>query len=187
MQIVDWVAIGVVLLALAIGSLLGFGKLLKIFTGGVVGIVISIVVTYFLFGIVSSWGFVQDLMAKLLTAMENANNGFVDFLIKIGTEKIILAIVMVLIIQAIRVILVNIIKGISEVDNKVIRVFNRILGAIFMLAVAIMIWLIVFQIMHLIGGATTEDIRAQISGSVFRLDWVFDNNPLIWIVKRVVP
>ena len=83
MQLVDWIVIGVLVLSLLIGSLVGFGKLLKIFTGGIVGVIISVVVTYFCIGIVSSWGFVQELMAKLLTVMKNADNTIVNFLQKI--------------------------------------------------------------------------------------------------------
>ncbi len=185
MQIIDWVAIGVVLGAIALGSLLGFGKLLKIFTGGIVGVIISIVVTYFCFGVVASWGFVQDIMLKLHGAMENANNGFVEILIKIGIEKIILAVALFIIIQIIRVIIVSIIKGVMEAENVVIKTINRVLGAIFMLAVACMVWLLVFHIIQLIGGGTAEGFKIKISGSVFKLDWVYENNPLRFIFQKI--
>ena len=132
MLLIDWIAVGVIGVSLLIGLLLGFGKLLKIFTGGIVGIIISIVVTYFCLGIVSSWGFVQDIMAKLIGAMQNANNGIVDFLIKIGIEKIILAVGLFIIIQVIRIILVSIIKSIVEIDNVVFKVINKFFGVIFM-------------------------------------------------------
>lgn len=187
MQIIDWIAIGVVLVSVLFGLLFGFGKLLKFFTGGIIGILISIVVTYFCFGVVSSWGFVRDLMAKLLTAMQNANNSIVDFLIKIGIEKIILAIAIFIIVQIIRIITVKIIKGIVEIDNPVAKAVNRLFGMVLMLAVSCMIWLIVFHVIQLIGGDTAAGVRADINGSVFKLDWVFDNNPLKWIIERVIP
>ena len=137
MQIIDWIAIGVVLLSLVIGMMLGFGKLLKIFTGGIVGIIISVIVTYFFIGVVASWGFVQAIMGKLHTAMVNAENGFVNFLIKIGIEKVILAVALFIVVQILRVLIVRIIKSIVEIENPVIRAFNRIGGMIFLYLIQI--------------------------------------------------
>ncbi|MDE7380455.1 MAG: hypothetical protein K2N14_05310 [Clostridia bacterium] len=187
MQIIDWIAIGIVVGSLLIGGLIGFGKLLKIFTGGIVGIIISIVVTYFCIGVVGSWGFVQELMAKLLTAMQNADNFFVNFLLKIGIEKILLAIILFGIIQLARVLIVSIIKNVMEVENPVMKFFNRLLGMIFMTAISCMVALLVFHIIDLIGGGTEENFINYISGSVFKLDWVFTHNPLKYVIERVIP
>ncbi|MDE7257145.1 MAG: hypothetical protein K2N50_04235 [Clostridia bacterium] len=184
MQVIDWIAIGVVLVSVLFGVLFGFGKLLKFFTGGILGIIISVVVTYFCFGIVSSWVFVRDLMSKLLTAMQNANSPIVDFLLKIGIEKIILAVGIFIIVQILRIIIVRIIKGIVEIDNPVTKVINKLFGIVFMLAVACMVCLLVFHVIQLVGGETLNNVRADINGSVFKLDWVFDHNPLLWIIKR---
>lgn len=185
MQIIDWIAIGIVVLALVIGMMLGFGKLLKIFTGGIVGIIISVVVTYFFIGVVASWGFVQDIMGRLHTAMVNAENGFVNFLIKIGIEKIILAVALFIVIQLLRILIVSIIKGFAEIENPVIRAFNRIGGMIFMLAVTCMVALLVFHIIDLIGGSTEESFKNYLSGSVFKIDWVFEHNPLRHIFAKI--
>lgn len=187
MQVVDWIAIGVLVLTLALGLLLGFGKILKMFTGGIFGIIISLVVTYFCLGIVASWGFVQDLMAKLLTAMENANNSIVDFLITIGIEKIILAVGLFIIVQVLRIIIVNVIKSIVEVNNPVIKVINRMLGVVLLLAIMCMIALLVFHVIALVGGASAENFQLKLSGSVFKLDWVYENNPLQYIIEKVIP
>ncbi|MDE7083934.1 MAG: hypothetical protein K2O81_01665 [Clostridia bacterium] len=184
MQVIDWIAIGVVLVSVLFGVLFGFGKLLKFFTGGILGIIISVVVTYFCFGIVSSWVFVRDLMSKLLTAMQNANSPIVDFLLKIGIEKIILAVGIFIIVQILRIIIVRIIKGIVEIDNPITKVINKLFGIVFMLAVACMVCLLVFHVIQLVGGETLNNVRADINGSVFKLDWVFDHNPLLWIIKR---
>ena len=184
MHLIDWIAIGVVLVSVLFGVLFGFGKLLKFFTGGILGIIISVVVTYFCFGIVSSWVFVRDLMSKLLTAMQNANSPIVDFLLKIGIEKIILAVGIFIIVQILRIIIVRIIKGIVEIDNPVTKVINKLFGIVFMLAVACMVCLLVFHVIQLVGGETLNNVRADINGSVFKLDWVFDHNPLLWIIKR---
>lgn len=41
MVTVDWIAIAVLAVALGLGALLGLGKWLKFFTGGVFGVIIS--------------------------------------------------------------------------------------------------------------------------------------------------
>ncbi len=187
MQLVDWIVIGVLALSLLIGSLVGFGKLLKIFTGGIVGVIISVVVTYFCIGIVSSWGFVQELMAKLLTVMKNADNTIVNFLIDIGIEKIILAVAIFIIVQIVRIIIVNVIKGVVEAENAVMKVVNRFFGAVFMVAIACMIALLVFHVIDLIGGNTEQDFINSISGSKLRIDYIFEHNPLQYIIQRIIP
>lgn len=186
MQIIDWIAIGVVLAAMLLGLLFGFGKLLKFFTGGIIGIIISVVVTYFCFGVVSSWGFTRDVMAKLLESMQNANSAFLNFLIKIGIEKIILGIAIFIIVQILRIIIVRVIKSVVEIDNPVAKTVNRVFGIVLMLAVAIMVWLLVFHVIQLVGGQSAANVRANIDGSVFKLDWVYDHNPLKWIIERAI-
>ncbi|MDE7087095.1 MAG: hypothetical protein K2O67_02770 [Clostridia bacterium] len=186
MQLIDWIAIGVILVTVLLGSLLGFGKILKFFTSGIFGIIISVVVTYFCIGIVASWGFVQELMAKLLVAMQNANNGFVNFLINIGIERIILGVALFIIIQLLRIIIVRIIKGVFEINNVVFKVINRALGVILLAGIVCMIGLITFHIVDLIGGTTAENFRQSLTG-VFKLEWVFDNNPLKYIIERNIP
>lgn len=180
MQIVDWLALGIILLSALIGLMLGFGKLLKVFTGGIFGIIISIVVTYFLIGVVASWHFVQVLMGKLNETMEASDSKFVHFLARISTSKIILGIILFVVVQLLRIIIVKIIKGVAEIDNPVIKAFNRIGGMLFMLAVIIMLALIVFQIVYWIGGDSAASFRSYLTGGL-RLEWVFDNNPLRYI------
>ena len=180
----DWIALGVIVVAALLGLLLGFGKCLKFFTGGIIGFVISLVVVYFFLGVVSGWPFVRDLMAKLHEVMENANNVFVDFLIKIGIEKIILAIAMFIIVQIARIILVAIVKSVAETKNVVMRSINKFFGMVFMLAVVVMITLIVFQIVAWVGGESAESFCNSLKGA-FRLEWVFEHNPLNWLFVSI--
>lgn len=187
MQIVDWIALGIILVAAIIGLLLGFGKCLKLFTGGIVGIIISIVVTYFLIGIVSSWGFVQNLLTAFDTALVKNGSGFCRFLNTIGIESIVLAVVLFIIVQLLRIFIVNLIKGIAESDNTVIRVINKVVGMIFSLAFFLMIVLLIFQIIYLIGGDTAANFDASLTGTL-KINRLFENNPLraiadIWLKK----
>lgn len=182
MQTVDWVLLFVLIIGALIGLILGFGKLLKIFTGGIVGFIISLVVVYFCIGFVASWGFVQDLMAKLVQAMEGANNGFVNWLISIKIEKVILGVILFIVVQLLRVLIVSVIKGIVEIDNVVMRTINKFFGIVFMLVVIAMVALIVFQIVAWVGGESAINFEKSLTGA-FHIDAVFRNNPLNALFK----
>ncbi len=184
MLTIDWIVLAVLAVSAILGMFFGFGKLLKFFTGGIVGFIISIVVVYFFTGIVSSWDFVKELMGKLHAVMVEADNGFVDFLMDIGIEKIILYAAIFIVAQIIRIIIVNIIKGIVEIDNPLMKAINKFFGLVFMLAAVCALTLIVFQIVHAIGGETAENFRQNITGT-FRLEWVYDNNPLNALFEKL--
>lgn len=178
----DWIAIAVFVIAGALGVIFGFGKLLKFFTKGIIGFLISCFVVYFFIGVVASWPFVRAIMEKLHESMVGANNGFVDFLIKIGIEKIILAVIMFIVVQLLRILIVSLIKSGFEIDNKVIKVINKFLGFVFMLAVAFMICLTVFQIIAWVGGSSADYFRNSVLGvDPYKggfMRWLYDHNPL---------
>ena len=44
MVLADWIAIGIVVVFIALGALIGFGSGLKFFTSGIFGIIIGVVV-----------------------------------------------------------------------------------------------------------------------------------------------
>lgn len=184
MLTIDWIVLAVLAISAILGMFLGFGKLLKFFTGGIVGFIISIFAVYFFTGIVSGWGFVKELMEKLHGVLVEADNGFVDFLMDIGIEKIILYVALFIIAQIIRIIIVGIIKSIVEINNPVMKAINKFFGLVLMIAAVCCITLIVFQIVYAIGGETAENFRQQITGT-FRLEWVFDNNPLNSLFEKL--
>lgn len=179
----DWIALGIFAVFAVLGLIIGFGKGLKFFTGGVFGAIISLIVCYFAYGIVVNWTFVQDLLNKLIEAIAAAQNGFCDFLLKIHIEVIVLCVSMFIIVQLIRIIIVAIIKNIVEIDNVVVKVINKILGMFLMLSIAAMLGLISLQIIYWVGGQTAEQVREAFNGSVFKLDWLFENNPLNMIFE----
>ena len=181
MAYADFIVLGILVISAILGLLFGFGKLLKFFTGGIIGFCISLVVVYFCLGVVTSWSFVQALMAKMHSSMESANNGFLNFLLKINIEKVIIAICTFLIVQIIRILIVNIIKSIVEIDNKPMRVINKSLGMILMLGVAVMLILIVFQVVAWVGGPSAENM----SNSLKAFNWAFTYNPLNSLFKTV--
>lgn len=178
MVLADWIVLGGIVLFAALGIIAGFGGALKFFTSGIFGVVISVVVCYFLYGIVVNWQITQDLLQKFIGVLQNADNGFCNFLVKIHVETIVTVVVMFLIIQIVRIIIVQIIKHIAEINNGVIKAINKTLGLVIMLAVGVMLLLIVFQIVNWIGGATADNFAADLDGSLLKLDKVFERNPL---------
>jgi len=186
MVIADWVVLGAGLIFALIGLLVGFGKSLKFFTSGLVGFLISLVVCYFCYGMVTSWGFVQDFMVKIVDGAKGLNNVFGDILVTIHCEIITLCVCMFLAVQILRIIVVAIVKNVAEANTPVMRVINKFLGMVFMLAVVAMLGLIVFQIVNWIGGNTATTFGGYLSGSALKLDVVYNNNPLLSMFQSVV-
>lgn len=186
MILADYIALGIVLVALIIGMVAGFAGGLKFFTSGVFGVIISVVVCYFLYGIVMQWSFVNDLLVKLTNAIAAADNGLCDFLLSIHIEIIVLCAVMFIVVQIVRVIIVKIISGIIEIDNPVFKVINKTLGIALFIALAAMFGLIALQIIYWVGGETATKVTEALEGSFFRLDWLYENNPLKTIVDYFI-
>lgn len=180
----DWVAIVAVLAVCAGGAFLGFGKGIKFFTGGIFGIIISIVVCYWVGGLILDLKFVQEILNKFTAALTD-KNGFCDFLLKIRIDIIVYYVALFIIVQLLRVLIVYILKHIVESDNVVFKIINRTLGAIFFLIIFTLIVLTVFQIIHWIGGSTAAGFRLKLDGSVFKLDKLFEHNPLLSLPKML--
>lgn len=182
----DWVVLGVGLLFALIGLLIGFGKSLKFFTSGLVGFLISLIVCYFCYGMVTSWGFVQEFMVKVATGAASLNNWFGDVLVRIHCEVITLCVCMFLVVQVLRIIVVTIIKNIAEANHPVVRAINKFVGMLFMLCIAAMLGLIVFQVASWIGGNTATTFGGYLEGSALKLDWIYEHNPLISMYESIV-
>lgn len=176
---VDYVFIGLILLCIAVGAVIGFGKGLQLFACGIVGIIISIISCYFLFGLVLSFEFVQGWITKLTDYLSAVGSPICKFLLAIKIELIVVAIVLFILVQVSRKLLVVLVASIFEANNIVFKVINKALGAILCVVVFICLSLIVMQIMFMAGA----DGNALFEGSFFKLDWIFFNNPLTSIIK----
>lgn len=186
MIIADWIAIGGVLLFGLIGAGVGFGKGLKAFTSGLFGVIISVVVCYCLGGLVLKLQFVQDLLTKLAALWTGKDGFFFDLLTKMRMEVVIYYIVLFIIVQLLRILIVNILKSVVESDVAVMRVINKILGAVLFIAFGLLIALLVFQIIYWVGGTTLDTVRSKFEASALKLDyWFFEGNPLAGVVKYV--
>lgn len=181
----DWIAIAIMLGAIALGALVGFGKGLQIFTGGPIGVIISVIVCYCFGGFFLEITFIQDLLNKLASLWTEQAGIFYDFLTKIHPEIIIYYIVLFIVVQIIRIVIVKIIAHVAETKNTVIKVINKTLGAAMFAAMAVLISLIVFQVIYWVGGETAEQFANDLAGSVFKLDELFLNNPLLQLVNMI--
>lgn len=177
MLIADIIVLVGCIVFVLIGALVGFGKGLKFFTSGIFGVIISVFVCYLVYGFVLNLGFVRSLLDRFNEWL--AGRGSVGtFFSDIHIDRVLLAVVLFVIVQILRVIIVKIIKSVVEINVLPIKIINRILGIVFFFAVAIAILLIVFQIVAWVGGTTASDFANKLSGSVFKLDVLFQKNPL---------
>ena len=181
MAVIDIVAIGGLLIFALIGIIVGFGRGLKFFTKGIFGVIIGIIVTYFVYGIVMSWEFVQQIMTKFSSVLPDT------FRVNVWVPSVVAAIVLFLIIQIIRIIIVSIIKHVAEAKNPVMKTINKVFGLILFAGIFIFLFLLVFQIG---AWANITSLEAEIVKSKIGLNWLYEHNPLnaMWAMwKNILP
>ena len=174
----DWIALAVIAGVAVIGALIGFGKGLKFFTSGIFGIVFSVFLCYILGGLIYGIPFVQDLLNKFASLWEN-----VHFLTVIHLEIIVYYILLFIVFQILRIIIVKILKGVFEAKFIVIRIINKVLGAVLLVGILVLLTLLVFQLVSWVGGDTAIQLDEMLSESGF-LGGLYRNNPL-WALVNV--
>lgn len=167
------------------GIILGFGKTLKLLTSGLVGKIISVVVCYFLFGVVLYIPFVQNLLDKMIFALKENGNFICKVLLFIRLDLIVFAVALFIFVQLLRRWAVGLIKSFFEIDTKPMRIINMVLGAALGLIALVIFTLVIFQVIAWIGG-TEGEFYQSLSGSVFKLDEIFKNNPVNSIFKTII-
>ena len=183
MLTIDYIALAILLFSILIGATAGFGKVLKFITKGITGKIISVVVCYFIFGVVYSWQFVQDLLAKIMAYIPEEANFFFKMLHTIRLEVIVLAIILFIAVQLLRVLVVGLIDKIVEIDTPVMKIINKTLGVALAIAAVLMLTCIVFSFSALLGKGTEGTIYKAIEGSFIGIDTLYINNP---ITKAIV-
>ena len=184
MILADYILILVVLGVALVGVLLGFGKGIKILTKGIIGILISIVNCYFLFGMIIHIGFVESFMNLIVSGLTNASNWFCNFLLLIHIEMATVAVILFAIVMVIRKIVVAIIANIAESDHAVFRVINKSLGALLSVVAFVIVALIVMQIVVAVQYENSA-LYSFFKGSFFHLDEIYLNNPLLEVIHKL--
>lgn len=176
----DWIFIGVLLVVIIVGALLGFGKGLKFITGGPVGVIISIVLCYCFGGMILHIPFVQNMLVDL-----SAHWSHISILNTIHLEIIIYYIALFLIVTLLRIIIVRLLKNLVESDILIMRIFNKIGGALLFTALAFLVMFLVFQIIQWIGGGTAQQFERQLQMNGCILNWLYLHNPMAGLVEMV--
>ena len=174
MNLIDIITIAVIAGLAVLGAIAGFGKSLKRFTGGIVGIIISVFVCTAIGGMVLSIGPVAELVNNVNTALAEK----AAFLGKIHAGVIIYYIVLFLVVQVLRIIIVKVICKIFESDNKPMKVINAVLGLVFVPAVTLLFVLLLFAVVkNFENTAFIRDIMAKIENTI--LLKLYNLNPIV--------
>jgi len=174
MQTIDIITLVVGVALMILGYLRGFGKSLKTFTGGVFGIIISVFVCVAFGGMILGTNLVSGWVSQLneiLTAKW-------DFLGKVQMAVIIYYVAMFVVVQIIRIIIVKLVCGIFEADNKVMKIINRVLGTVFVPAITFVFLLLVLAVIKLFDGSeATGGLMEKIAGSFIAK--LYEINPIV--------
>lgn len=168
MGVIDAVTL-IVAIALAIlGFSVGFGKVLRFFTKGVFGVILSVFLCATFGGmiqgieIVGEW--LEDLNAWLGSAW--------SFLETIHLATVIYYVLLFCVIQVLRILIVKFIVAIFESELLVVRILNKILGAVLLVAVVFLLTLLVLACIQLFGG----DLSSSLDGTFLGI--LYENNPV---------
>ncbi len=179
----DYLAIGGACLFAVLGAALGFGRSLKVLNKGITGRIITLVIAYFLFGIIISLDQTKSAQAKFVEYLKSQNNGFCDFLVTIRVETILTAVCIFVAVMLVQLLVVNVLAGILESKTGGVRVLNSILGVLLGVAEFIALAIIVLEVAYLVGGGADGAMAENLKGSFFSLDKIYLNNPLSAIFR----
>ena len=180
MVLFDFIVLGLALVAIIIGVFAGFHRGMKFIFSGVSGFIVSLLVCYFVFGLVLNIGFVANFCTSLSQSLADNGSGFCNFLLTIRIDLIIVALVVIAIVQLLRIVfVVLIVKAFcEEVYN--VSVLSRICGAFLFLVFFAVLILIVFGVL-----AIFNPIGDFLYGSFLKLDVIYEWNPLVAIIDQV--
>lgn len=181
MILADWIFIGGLLACLAIGSLIGFGRVLKFMTGGIIGILISLFICYAFGGLILDIPFIANMLTALASKWAH-----IGWLSAIHLEIIIYYVVLFILTMIIRKVIVTIFAHVMETDVLALKIINKVFGAVLFTALALLVMLLVFQIICWMGGDTAVDFLNKLSGSNI-VKPIFVNNPLTRLITMVKP
>ena len=178
MVVADVIFLIAMLLALALGALLGFGKVFVLIMKGKLGYVFvfyfAYVITNLLYGIPS----IKAGAVSMIESLTQGNNIFTQILLFIRIDFILLLLIVSLILVIFKIIFSLMVKNVFETDNKVLKIINRVVGSITMFLYAFSLLLVVLQILYLVTWGVEGSYYQTLVGSFFGLDKLFANNPL---------
>lgn len=178
MVIADLVAMALILGVVVIGYKVGVGKVLAVVTGGIVGKIISVLVCYFLYGMILELPFVQNLLKAFVDWISASDSSFVKLLLYIRIDMIVYFVALFIVVQLIRKLVVILIGKALSIIPLVDKTFGILLSLVFFAALV----LIAFQITFWITGAEGP-LYKLLEGSLLGLDKLYQHNPLNSIIE----
>lgn len=151
-----------------LGFAVGFGRVLKFFTKGVFGVIISVFFCATFGGMIQGIGPVGQWLDSLNTWLGSAW----EFLETIHLATIIYYIILFCVMQVLRILIVKFLVAVFESELLVIRIVNKILGAVLLVAVVFLLTLLVLACVPLFGG----DLSAALDGTFLGI--LYENNPV---------
>ena len=178
MKVIDYIVLGILIISILIGLIFGLSKRIRKSSFGIVSILLALITTYSIVCVLLTIPQFKSFLDRINIRMLEVNNPFLDFLVTIKINLIVLMFVVLIIVLLVKRFVLNRISDLLELDNKFSKILNRVLGVIYSVVLSAAVVLIVFQIVFLVKG-TSGTIYDSIQGSVFKMDYVYENNPIV--------
>lgn len=178
MQTLDIITIVVAVVLALLGLGLGFGKTLRFFTRGIFGIVISVFVCFTFGGMIKGIPAVAEFISSLNQKLGEAWS----FLQTIHLESVLFYVILFFVVQIVRIILVRFVCAVFEIDVLPMRLINKLLGMVLMVAAVFLLTLLVLAVFRMVEDTSfVQDILEKIDGTF--LGKLYENNPVKFVVE----
>jgi hypothetical protein len=183
---IDTICIISILVSAIVGAIIGLGGTLKLVVGNLPGKIFSGIITYFLFGAVLSIPFVQDLMVKLVDRVVGKGGWLGKIFLALRLDLVTIVVALYFLILFLLKIVADLLAVSLEADTPAMQWVNRVGGAVFNIASVFVVVLIVFQLTNWVSGMGEGSFYVEyVQGSFFKLDALYQHNPLNSIIEVV--
>lgn len=170
---IDAATLIVAIVLAGLGLAVGFGRTLKFFTRGIFGFIISVFVCATFGGMIQGIRAVQNWLTSL-------NQSMGGFLQTIHLETIVFYVVFFLVVQVVRILAVKLIAGLFSADILPVRIVNRLLGMVLMVAAVFLLLLLVFAVFRVLQDTSfVQNILDSLNGTF--LGKIYENNPVKFV------
>ena len=170
---IDAATLIVAIVLAGLGLAVGFGRTLKFFTRGIFGFIISVFVCATFGGMIQGIPAVQNRLTSL-------NQSMGGFLQTIHLETIVFYVVFFLVVPVVRIFAVKLIAGLFSADILPVRIVNRLLGMVLMVAAVFLLLLLVFAVFRVLQDTSfVQNILDSLNGTF--LGKIYENNPVKFV------
>lgn len=173
MNSIDSVTLIVAIALFGLGLALGFGRVLKFFTKGIFGFVLSVFLCVTFGGMIAGIPAVNGWIASLNEKLGQAWSFFGT--IRLAT--VLYYVVLFFVVQLLRIIVVKCVAGLFEADVLPVRILNKVLGAALAVAAVLLLVLLVFAVIGAFDGTSfVQGFEDALNGSF--LGRLYESNPV---------